>query len=1312
MDDSAESIDQLVIFNDGVSDTSVVDITADGFTGAGTGSGVAIVGLETVDLLMGSGDDTVTVHNTAAGQATAVHGGGGSDTLTATGRGDNAPLVLFGDTAQDGSFYTGNFGEAALFTNHGDDVISAAASVSSVVIYGGRGNDILTGSQAGDQIAGGSGSDIIVAGDGGNTVYGDSGFNVNLAERTLSVINTDSAQAVTGDNLIAGNDVIESGSGSDILFGDYGVVVQQSEVDALLSTSGALLATSVRPNVGGEDTIHAGAGEDIVIGGFAGDTLYGGEGHDILLGDHGLFDTSLPTDQAFVSLFTSEELGAADRIYGEAGDDIILGQQGGDTLDGGEGQDDITGGHNVIAGSDGDDVITGGDQADVILGDNGIILRSLLEGSEPVWLTDENGDVIRQVSLFDNADFIGGNDTIDAGAGDDRVFGQRGGDIISGGLGDDELVGGLGADELRGDAGHDVLIGDVGTVYRALNDDGTAQRKANGSWQKNVVLEDMAEITEVIGISSSELNAADTELAGRLAAADQILLTGAYNADGSRVLNPVTGAWDVNLVLVNLVPADNDTVYGGDGDDIIIGQRGDDALHGDNDNDQIYGDSLINTGLGLTERPLAVSGLRILQSSAATVAGLHIGALGQLITSPVTVEPQILNLNKADNILRDGLYVLPTAVVDMQQAAGAGQLVTVDGVEVRTLASFIPSVIGHEGVLAGNDTITGGAGDDWLVGDNTVITTALDTRLHTLEHARIDVQAALEHTANKLNTLIDGYHALTALESGDTNVHEIRTGNDDIDAGEGNDLVVGDNLTMISGSLTGLPVSDEAYVEQAVSLYNSLSDLQHGLVDFGFTLREAHDLMSDELDDALSEEAQPSYSGWSYGYSFYKTKSRSHDLPVTYSLSIGNDTIHAGGGDDWVVGDHAVMAALPVNGDGYNTSHDWYSYKQAKYALYQLAHERSDQLASHIYYQHLNWQSYGDHAHRVVIEGQLHNIVMGNDTIYADAGDDLVIGDSAVLALPVIQNTPENYYDHWKLKSALHSTLNDIEDVLSGDHHHDWSYGYQFFKGHHNHHHYHGEGSLTVGNDEIYGGEGDDLLLGDSQSLVVSWLADSNQRFDHHEHFHVSVNVPHAHKHGNRISEDRLFGEAGEDRIYGQQGDDELFGGDDHDHLYGGSGYDRLDGGAGWDRHYYSGSDSLRHDDRSRASSRVFDVLNSTSGSFASGVTDISDVGTQWNASSYQLQQKGAHTLASLSEAMKTPFLHVTDSWLLGQAERLNEVSEEVSEALADAVAGIEGWQVMAADAVDAEHLDTQSVDDLKQRTAQQRFLRWDDLNV
>src|SRR4030042_1773478 len=149
----------------------------------------------------------------------------GGDHITITGgAGPDSPLVVYGDTSQDGVWYSGHsydvlgyeFGEkpfdpfpeladadneddewvfplADPYTYAGNDVIDASALFASVdsddlpsvglTIYGGAGDDMIIGSQAGDHQAGGSGDDIIYGQRGGDHIYGDSGVNVNILTR-------------------------------------------------------------------------------------------------------------------------------------------------------------------------------------------------------------------------------------------------------------------------------------------------------------------------------------------------------------------------------------------------------------------------------------------------------------------------------------------------------------------------------------------------------------------------------------------------------------------------------------------------------------------------------------------------------------------------------------------------------------------------------------------------------------------------------------------------------------------------------------------------------------------------------------------------------------------------------------------------------------------------------------------------------------------------------------------------------------------------------------------------------------------------
>ncbi len=90
-------------------------------------TGVTYHGFEVVEVLLGSGNDTFLVDGTSANTLTVIHGGGntpvdstaGGDTITVTsGGGAESPLVIFGDTAQDGIRYSLTTDEIALSLIH------------------------------------------------------------------------------------------------------------------------------------------------------------------------------------------------------------------------------------------------------------------------------------------------------------------------------------------------------------------------------------------------------------------------------------------------------------------------------------------------------------------------------------------------------------------------------------------------------------------------------------------------------------------------------------------------------------------------------------------------------------------------------------------------------------------------------------------------------------------------------------------------------------------------------------------------------------------------------------------------------------------------------------------------------------------------------------------------------------------------------------------------------------------------------------------------------------------------------------------
>ena len=116
--------------------------------------GITYHQMEVVNLLLGQGDDTFHITGTPTNSLAVVQGGGGNDTLIATGGGGpNSPLILLGDTTQDGSFYNTtvstpqtqrqgrDFIADSSSGGFGNDVIDASADPYVVSEYGGPGND-------------------------------------------------------------------------------------------------------------------------------------------------------------------------------------------------------------------------------------------------------------------------------------------------------------------------------------------------------------------------------------------------------------------------------------------------------------------------------------------------------------------------------------------------------------------------------------------------------------------------------------------------------------------------------------------------------------------------------------------------------------------------------------------------------------------------------------------------------------------------------------------------------------------------------------------------------------------------------------------------------------------------------------------------------------------------------------------------------------------------------------------------------------------------------------------------------------------
>jgi Ca2+-binding RTX toxin-like protein len=1224
------------------------DVTADLFTLTGsriTGldlheSGIAFTNLEAVNVDLGAGDDVVNVQGTT--ELTSLYLGNGDERIYVSSQ---AAETLEGPGTD---FLTGDLdgilGELRILAGEGRHLlmISDEAAVSGdqgvVITEGGETEIFISGlapagigyscSESGSYAGGitlwtgwGSESLLVEATHRREGVRTATSLNTGLGNDTVTV-RLDDAQdgffvlntqgpyqdqsAASDDDTVDGSlctlplivfggqgaDTILGGSGADILFGDRGLVAygDGTEVLALYGNGGPgdrsdgverplSRAFTTYPGTGAGDSIDGGAGDDLIFGGAGADLMHGRAGEDILLGDYGLWDHALPAAQRFLSIDTTLA-GGDDSIFGGSGDDFIMGQQGADQLYGEAGQDDIVGGHNVPFGLDGNDTILGGDDADVILGDNGMILRRLAADGTWELYPAPFADVIRDIVRFDDIDAVAGDDTIHGGAGDDIIHGQRGNDTIFGDQGDDELFGDLGSDAMEAGEGHDVVLGDTGQIIRAYQEDGTPRLNSNESWHRDVVLEEVGWIVGAIDMGTTPIDDDALDLAAEIFWADLVLLTGAWDGEGNRVIDPLTGAWDTELLLVDLAEAGDDVIGGGAGDDLLFGQRGDDAISGGEGDDVIFADGAENITGVAADLPLVVSGIRLIGADA--VSGILLPAGGSLVIPAVALLPDELTRIEPTISLYTGLTAL------LVQAAGAGQLTRADGASVTVYATLVPDIIHHQDVLPGNDFIDGGPGADLIFADNVRMTSPLATFcLKELDQALPDLSARFLEAIEQLRAVAAEYDRLVVLTQDADQPLEVMVGNDLILGGDGDDLVFGDDAAVFSGYPVQLDGSGEEWAEAVLELHAFLLDFEWVLVDFGYLMDEA----AEQVTAALVDHVMSQGCGWWICHCC-----GCEEPIVERSLILGNDEIYGDEGNDTLIGDNGLLLLFVVSEDAHGTTPDPLGgdralYKQLKKALDKRQKEAGCELRRHEKYHH-------DHHHGChhgcphwvhIPDATGYFYVVGNDLLDGGSGDDLIIGDRAVIVLPGMAELPKSCCAIKKLNRDVDRLVDDAFDTFRDpfedghhyqDHHHCspchggwWS---------HNHHccqqHGCGHGSsafwdnpLIQGNDLISGGEGNDVAFGDNAAVAP--------KFSRAEPGYVLLaraytdRCCHSHCHSLESSDiidggdgdDFLFGQDGEDLLLGGAGDDVLSGGHDRDVLYGEEGNDRLYGGGGCD---------------------------------------------------------------------------------------------------------------------------------------------------
>jgi Ca2+-binding RTX toxin-like protein len=409
-----------------------------------------------------NGDDTLSLNETngVLPQAS-LFGGAGNDSLT----GGFAADFLFGDVGND-----------QLFGKGGADFM-----------FGGAGNDVLTGGAGNDQVFGEAGNDRMVwnPGDGADVNEGGVGND------TVEVNGGNGAETfnITANGARVRFDRIDPAPFSIDIGGTENLVLNANGGDVRI-TAGNGLAGLVRL------TLDGGDGNDTITGGDGDDFLFGGNGNDLIVGGRG-----------------------ADTVRMGAGDDTFIWNpgEGSDTVEGQDGQDAM--------------IFNGADLNETV---------NISANGDRVRFTRDIGNVAMDLDDVERLDFnaLGGADTITVN------------DLSSTDLTELNL-------NLKGSSGSGDNQPDTVIINGTSNDDAIV---ASGS----------AGQATVLGLG------AQINVTGAEPAADRLVLNGHAGDDSLDA-----SGLDADAILLTINGGDgDDTLIGGAGADLLAGNGGNDRLLG------------------------------------------------------------------------------------------------------------------------------------------------------------------------------------------------------------------------------------------------------------------------------------------------------------------------------------------------------------------------------------------------------------------------------------------------------------------------------------------------------------------------------------------------------------------------------------------------------------------------------------------------------------------------------------------------------------------------------------------------------------
>lgn len=583
----------------------------------------------------------------------------------------------------------GSSGVDTIYGGAGNDSISGGSSGADF-LFGGDGNDTIIGGTLNDEISGGAGADTFQIDLNTDTISDlGNGADIlvvsNTATKLTAIVTTDwTASAATSNNLSNTAVTLDLGHGIDVdlraATGSAGYTIT-----AALNTAGSIVTGS---------TIH-----DIITGSTLNDELRGAAGNDTITGDAG-----------------------ADAIFGGAGANSLIGGGGADTF--------------TVIGSDKIDDL--GNGADVLVVASTGIVTSAVVTTDWTATSATKNEGVAQINLNNGIDVdlraAGGNQgyTIIAGSGNgtaSNIVGSNFADSIVGSTANDEIRGAQGNDSIYGGSGSDIIYGGNGAdVFQVTDGTDTIADLGfgtdvlivgSGAGANAIVVSDWVATsgTSNSGTVRVTLDLKDGVDVNLSAALGDNNLGYTISADGNVQASVIAGATTADYITGSSLNDElrgykgNDTIFGGSGDDAIYGGAGDNSINGGAGSDtfNLNGGTDAVTDLGNGADALVVTGAATVVNAAVTTDWTATAATSNTSLGRVTLD------------LASGVDV------NLRAATGDhGYTIDVSGTSAAAVivgSNFADSILGGDKSdelrgAQGADTLTGGAGNDILFGGN------------------------------------------------------------------------------------------------------------------------------------------------------------------------------------------------------------------------------------------------------------------------------------------------------------------------------------------------------------------------------------------------------------------------------------------------------------------------------------------------------------------------------------------------------------------------------------------------------------------